>query len=929
MLILIFAGLVAFTAVNLWWRYEDETREAERRATNLTHILDDHLQRSIDSIDITLAQLANFGEQVGTSAPAEIWNPQLRTAFNALSSVGSLSVLDKNGTIVRSTITDIIGQSRGDNFLFRELASPAEAALVADAPFLSPRNGRILLPLGRRLNAPDGKFAGAVVATLELERLRAFYSSINVDAHGAIWVFHPAGFLLLRQPSNDAATNAIVPDHPLLQAAAMHKIGLLRAPLERNGEFYISAYRTLSNPTLVVAVSFSEKDIFETWFSENKAAVGLLAVSGAALLLAWLLIDHEMRRRLTADMASQKAWMRFKQIFDFAPLVVAVKDLQGKYVFVNRGYEVWTQRNTPALIGKTIRDIFGDGKYADDHEAMDREVVESRSILQREFITPQPQGGTRTSLFVKFPLLDASRKVEAIGSIALDITDRKRADAAVERIFETSVDLIFIVDPKGNFIRVSPSSEMILGYRPDEMEGHSAVEFIHPDDLASTRDEMRQARRGHSTRHFESRYFHKDGHEVTLTWTGVWSEPEQQHFFIGRDMTDRLKLERELRQTQKMEAIGQLTGGIAHDYNNLLTVILGNAELLTEALRDQPELHALAQMALDAADRSATLTQRLLAFGRGQALESKATDVNELLVNIVELIGPTLGEHVKVERRLGEGLWHPVVDRGQLETTIVNLAVNARDAMPMGGTLIIETMNAVIDEDYVSLNPGAKEGEYVVIAVSDTGSGMTPEVLARVYEPFFTTKGVGKGTGLGLSMIYGFVKQSGGHIAIYSEVNVGTVVRLYFPRADAPVAPSISGAVDETAVPTGTETILLVEDDPMVRAHAERQIASFGYRVHSAGKGSEAIKLIDDGLKPDLLLTDVIMPGGMNGRELADELRKSQPDLKVLFTSGYTQGALDSAERISGSNFLSKPFRRAELAAKIRDLLDEKMLADV
>jgi PAS domain S-box-containing protein len=669
--------------------------------------------------------------------------------------------------------------------------------------------------------------------------------------------------------------------------------------------------------------------LVDVWLEDNKTSIALLGFAGATLLLTWFLIDREIRNRSMTEAAFQKTRTRFQEILDFAPLVIAVKDLQGKYIFINRGYEQWTQHDHPALLGKTIRNVFGDTKYSDDHEAMDREVVETKKIIQREFITPQPKGGIRTSLFVKFPLLDANREVEAIGSIAVDITDKKKADAALERIFETSVDLIFVVDPKGNFARVSPSSEAILGYRPEEMVGHSAIEFIHPDDLESTRNEMRMARRGRATRHFESRYFHKNGSPVTLTWTGVWSEPEQQHFFIGRDMTDRIKLERELRQTQKMEAIGQLTGGIAHDYNNLLTVILGNAELLTEALRDRPELHALAQTTLDAADRSATLTQRLLAFGRGQALESKATDIDELLAGMIELMRPTLGEHVKIEFRPGKELWNPVVDRGQLETAVINLAINARDAMPMGGTLTIETANTALDEDYVSLNPEAKQGDHVVIAVSDTGAGMTSEVLSRVFEPFFTTKEVGKGTGLGLSMVYGFVKQSGGHIAIYSEPGTGTVVRLYFPRADAPVTAPIENAADAAAIPAGDETILLVEDDPLVRAHTERQLASFGYRVHIADKASEAIKLIDDGLKPDLLLTDIVMPGGMNGRQLADELRRRQADLKVLFTSGYTQGALDQVERMPGMNFLGKPFRRLELAAKIRELLDERLLEDV
>lgn len=654
---------------------------------------------------------------------------------------------------------------------------------------------------------------------------------------------------------------------------------------------------------------------------------GLLA---ASFLLGVLLIENsKLQRNLTALAARltesyRKDRAHFMEILDQAPILVAVRDLEGRLRMANATNERWIAQAAETWRGKTMQEIFGDCEFTRLHEKLHLAVKTTKKPAHSEMLLPS-KNDPRSLLCMKFPLFDNKRELEAIGSIAIDITDRKTLNAALERFFESSIDLILLVTANGDILKVSPSVNAILGYSPSEFIGHNAIEFIHPEDLDSTRNEMRMARRGRATRNFETRYVHKDGRSVMLSWTGVWSEEVRQHFFIGRDMTERMKLEMELRQSQKMEAIGQLTGGIAHDYNNLLTVILGNAELLAEALCHQPELHSLAQLTLDAADRSATLTQRLLAFGRRQTLESQATDVNQLLTDMTDLMMVTVGEQVKIDLRCGADLWTPKFDRGQFETSILNLAVNARDAMPSGGRLVIETANVTLDEDYVALHPTAAVGEYVGVTVSDTGAGMQPDVLARVFEPFFTTKEVGKGTGLGLSMIYGFVKQSGGHVTIYSEVGRGTVVRLYFPRTDAPsIVPSLRQTAGQT-LPSGDETILLVEDDPLVRAHTEKQLVSLGYRVQTANQGPNALALIDGGLRPALLFTDVVMPDGMNGQQLADEVHKRLPGLKVLFTSGYTQGVVTPGDDWGRSaSFLGKPFRRAELAAKLRELLDEK-----
>jgi PAS domain S-box-containing protein len=349
---------------------------------------------------------------------------------------------------------------------------------------------------------------------------------------------------------------------------------------------------------------------------------------------------------------------------------------------------------------------------------------------------------------------------------------RRRAaeDAINRRLFETSIDLILVVDRKGDFIRVSPSAQSILGYSPEEMVGHSAAEFIYSDDLESTREEMRHARRGRVTRNFNCRYVHKEGRVVPLAWTGVWSEPERQHFFIGRDMTERIAAEERLRHSQRLESIGQLTGGIAHDFNNLLGIIIGNLELLQDAGGQHPGTAEHLGEILEAAQRGAELTSRLLAFARRQQLRPERADINALATGTAKLLARVLGENVRVELELAPDLWPARVDAAQLEAAITNLATNARDAMPKGGTLTLKTANFPVDAAYAAVHADVPEGDYVMIEARDTGTGIAPEAQAHIFEPFFSTKEAGRGSGLGLSMVYGFIKQSGGHVTVYSEL---------------------------------------------------------------------------------------------------------------------------------------------------------------
>jgi signal transduction histidine kinase len=401
----------------------------------------------------------------------------------------------------------------------------------------------------------------------------------------------------------------------------------------------------------------------------------------------------------------------------------------------------------------------------------------------------------------------------------------------------------------------------------------------------------------------------------------LMAELNQAAQSLQKQQADIAQLNDRLTRSQRLEAVGQLTGGVAHDFNNLLTVVLGNADLLAELCADDPQRRSLAEMIAEAAQRGAALTRQLLAFARRQPLAPQAIDINQQVAAFDPLLRRTLGEHIEIELVRGAGLWPAMVDAAQLQNALLNLCLNARDAMPSGGKLTLETANVALDRAYAEQAPDVVPGQYVMLAVSDTGHGIAPEHLARVFEPFFTTKEKGRGTGLGLAMVYGFAKQSGGHVSVYSEPAHGTTVKLYLPRAlgdkpvGAPPAPQTSAARG------GEETVLVVEDDEAVRLLVCNDLRALGYRVLQAADGREALVVLD-AQQVDLLFTDVVMPGGLSGRQLADEACRRRPTLRVLYTSGYTENAIVHHGRLDpGVMLLAKPYRRVDLAGAVRAAL--------
>jgi PAS domain S-box-containing protein len=624
-------------------------------------------------------------------------------------------------------------------------------------------------------------------------------------------------------------------------------------------------------------------------------------------------------------------------ITDYA---IYMLDPSGHVTSWNPGARRFKGYEADKIIGRHFSTFYTDAERAQNVPALALQEAERTGRFEREGWRVRKDG----TQFWAHVVIDAIRSPEGdlvgFAKITRDLTERRAAEAKLRqseeqfRLLVQSVTdyAIYMLDVTGHVASWNTGAQRIKGYAPEEIIGRHFSNFYTEADRAAG-----LPRTGLETAAREGRWEH-EGQRLRRDGTPFWAHViidairDEDGKLVGfakvtRDITERREAEAALQaaqatmiRSQKLEAIGQLTGGVAHDFNNLLQVISGNLQLLSKDIAGNARAEMRVQSALAGVARGSKLASQLLAFARRQPLEPRVVNVGRLIKGMDELLRRALGGEIEVETVVAGGLWNSLIDPDQLENAILNLAINARDAMNGEGRLTIEASNASLDDEYVRQYDDLAAGQYVMIAVTDTGTGIPPDILERVYEPFFTTKAEDKGTGLGLAMVYGFLKQSGGHVKIYSEMGAGTTVKLYFPRSVASEDALVAAPSNE--VKGGEETVLVVEDDDEVREVAVSMLAELGYRVVKAKDAAGALVIVDSGIPIDLIFTDVMMPGTLRSPELARKAKERLPDVSVLFTSGYTQNAIVHGGRLDpGVDLLAKPYTREALARKIRHVL--------
>lgn len=941
-LVAVIVAATAMLAINM---RASALKDTERELQNISLILSEQTAQSFHALELVQASIVDSMrvKEIETATDLEhLMSGQdvhrtLVDKISGLPHVDAITIINEHGKLINfSRSWPIPAVNVADRDYFKALRADPRLVSFLSEPVRNRATGTWTIYLARKFTGSDGKFLGLILGAIRLQYFQSYFGSISLGAkEGSISLFRGDGMLLARYPNQPETVGRIFPTVAESIVDGDGVIMRLVSPIDRE-ERLIAARPIRGFPGYVTVSTTAGAATIKA----ERDAMFLAGAGGALALSIGTLVFLIARRSATEHARTQHALQNQQQQLDAAinnmSQGLLMFDRDGRIVLCNDRYiQMYSLSREIVAPGRSVLELIearkAAGTFSGDPREYCAEVWAAVARGGSAATTDTPDGRT---IYV------INRPIAGGGWVATheDITDRRRAEKERDRnrdfldqVIESVPVMIIVKDARDlSYVLLNKASETRLGVTDGSGLGKTAQDIFSKETADRIEAADRSVLQNRQT-------LVLDEHVIDLPVSGqriqkttrvpiFGNDGEPQYVLIvAEDLTDRRTIERQLQQAMKMEAVGNLTGGIAHDFNNLLMVMIGNLDLLAEDIGDNPAAREKVEAVLEASLHGAELTRQMLAFARRQPLNPKRVDVKELIGATTKLLSRSLGTDVAIELRIVDGLWPVRVDESQLQSSIINVSINARDAMPGGGTLIIEAENVTLDRDAANQREQMNPGDYVAISVSDTGTGMSPELMARVFEPFVTTKSHGKGTGLGLSMVYGFAKQSGGHVSIYSEVGRGTTLKLYLPRTIEEGCPQTEPSADLPAL-GGGEVILAVDDNKGVLATVTRQLSDLGYAVITAGSAFSALRMLESGVAADLLFTDVVMPGGLSGKDLADEAQRKYPHLKVLLTSGFTDAFLANDAVLNNKyTLLTKPYRKRDLACAVRRVLDQNV----